>query len=51
MVSIVNLPIEAKVPAAPVGTYEVFLQKGRNVVSKKASFKVIKLVKPLLDKE
>ena len=44
-------PIEAKVPAAPVGTYEVFLQKGRNVVSKKASFKVIKLIKPPLDKE
>jgi len=34
-----------------VGTHEVFLQKGRNVVSKKASFKVIKLVKPLLDKQ
>lgn len=44
-------PIEAKVPAVPVGTYEVFLQKGRNVVSQKASFKVIKLVKPLLDKQ
>jgi hypothetical protein len=37
-------PLEARVPSLPPGTYEVYLQKGADIVSKKASFRVLKPV-------
>ncbi len=39
-------PVEARVPSVPAGTYDVYLQKGSDVVSVKINFKVI-LLKPI----
>jgi hypothetical protein len=44
-------PIEARVPSVPGGTYEVFLQKGADVVSVKINFTVIALIKPPIIKK